>query len=321
MRKFFNSKSKLISAFAIVLVLFLIFLSMNQTTAAEYSSRLYTPTYTAKIGDHYFIVDCWNHRIIYNDDIDTDIKNWSTLDNDIAGPHSIASDSELYVAEDTGRNKLFVYTLTADGFKKTQIIDDIAGRPHRTIYDPSTEKFYVLTSTSQNMYVLSNQNGKLVIDKQVHLAFLEQTYTRSFSIIDDKMYFVSGPNKITIVDYINKDFEVAMQYDVPQEYSAMNDIFKIDDYYYISSYPEKLIRLKELSRFDSAENIYDELQFKGTPYYFSTFDNKFYVTEIDSHSGIKSFTIQNGSISDVETINDSGPADDLVLQRKSELPT
>lgn len=289
--------------------------------ATDYSDRLYTPTFTTKIAGIYFIVDCWNHRIIYSRDISLPIEDWKTLDDDIAGPHSIAGNGTTFIAEDTGRDRLFVYTLTTKGFKKTQIIDGIEGRPHRTIYDPATKKFYVLTSTSQNMFILTHHNGTVSIEKKLHLDFLSDAYTRSFSIIDGKMFFVSGPGKISVVKYIDGNFVLEQQFSVPSEYEAMNDIKKLGDYYYISVYAEKFIRLKNLSDFSSAENMYDSLGFKGTPYYITYFDGRIFVNEIDSSSGIKSFLIKNNKIIDVRTIFDSGPPNESVIKRKSEIAT
>ncbi|WMT39741.1 hypothetical protein RE628_20445 [Paenibacillus sp. D2_2] len=316
-RKYFTNRWLLIAIFVAILIV----PSGTNAYGDDYANRLYTPTFITKIAGINLIVDCWNHRIIYSRDIELPIKDWKTLDDDIAGPHSIASNGTIFVAEDTGRNRLFVYTLTPKGFKKTQIIDGIEGRPHRTVYDSATKKFYVLTSTTQNMFVLTVQNGKVIVDQKVHLEFLEEAYVRSFSIINGKMYFVSGPSKISVVDYINGDFTVEKQYSVPEEYSLMNDIKKLGDYYYISIYPEKIIRLKDLSNFNSVENIYSKLGFSGTPYFINYFDGRFFIPEIDSNSGIKSFKIKDNEIIDVKTLNDSGPPDDYVKKRLSELAT
>lgn len=303
------------------MVFILVIPSGIQASNDKYTNRLYTPTFTTQIAGINFIVDCWNHRIIYSRDMELPIEDWKTLDDNIAGPHSIAGNGTVFVAEDTGRHRLFVYTLTAKGFKKTQIIDGINGRPHRTIYDSTTKKFYVLTSTTQKMFVLSYQNGKVVVDQEVDLDFLEGSYVRSFSIINDKMYFVSGPSKISVVNYIDRDFIVERQYPVPEKYSQMNDIKKLGDYYFITVYPEKIIRLKDLSDFNSAENIYSKFGFKGTPYFINYFDGRFFITEIDSNSGIKSFKIKDNKIIDVKTINDSGPPDENVMKRMSEIVT
>ncbi|MEV5025898.1 hypothetical protein [Paenibacillus sp. LPE1-1-1.1] len=305
----------------VIAALFLLSSSKAYAEEAQYSSRLYTPTFITKISGIYFIVDCWNHRIIYSRNMNEPISKWKTLDDDIAGPHSIAGNGTTFIAEDTGRNRLFVYTLTPKGFKKTQIIDGIAIRPHRTIYDPSNMKFYTLSANSQTMYVLKNDKGVISVERKLKLDFQENTYTRSFSIINGEMYFVSGPGKVSVVNYKDDSFEVIKQYRVPDEYAAMNDIKKLGDFYYITVYPKKIVRLKDLSDFNKAENIYDVIGFKGTPYYMSYFDGRIFIPEIDSNSGIKSFVLRANEIKDVKTLNDSGPPNDAVIQRSKEIAT
>ena len=55
------------------------------------------------------MVDCWHHRIIYNDNLIDPIINWKTLTEEIAGPHSIASNGNLYLTDDTGNHQVLVY--------------------------------------------------------------------------------------------------------------------------------------------------------------------------------------------------------------------
>lgn len=70
---------------------------------------MYTPTIIQKIRNNYFIVDCWHHRIIYNDNLRDEIADWKTLTEDINGGHTIDSDGELYFCDDTesGAIKIF----------------------------------------------------------------------------------------------------------------------------------------------------------------------------------------------------------------------
>lgn len=293
----------------------------TNAATASYADRLYSPMFITKIGTLYFIADSWNHRLLYSHDVKQPIKNWKVLDDNIAAPHSIAGNGTIFIAEDTGRDRLFVYTLTTKGFVKTQVIGDIKGRPHRTMYDPATRKFYVLTSDTQNMYTLSVQNGKVLIDSKKNLPYLEAAYVRSFSIIDGLMYFVSGPNQILVANYKDGTFSLQEKYDVPAGYRSMNDIKKLGSYYYITVYSNQFIRLKDLSDFSTAENLYTKLGFKGIPYYMSYFDGKVYVTEIDSYSAIRSFKLYNDEITKTEVLHDYGPPNAAVLNRKRILGT
>lgn len=64
---------------------------------SSWRSSLYTPTMIQKVGNDYFIVDCWHHRIIYNDNLRDKISAWKTLTEDINGGHTLAYDGELYI--------------------------------------------------------------------------------------------------------------------------------------------------------------------------------------------------------------------------------
>ena len=64
---------------------------------SSWRSSLYTPTMIQKVGSDYFIVDCWHHRIIYNNNLRDKISAWKTLTEDINGGHTLAYDGELYI--------------------------------------------------------------------------------------------------------------------------------------------------------------------------------------------------------------------------------
>jgi ABC-type polysaccharide/polyol phosphate transport system ATPase subunit len=61
----------------------------------SWQERLYTPTYIQKFGDLYFIVDCWHHRVIYNDRLTEPIKKWSTMYDKVTKPQSIVSNGTV----------------------------------------------------------------------------------------------------------------------------------------------------------------------------------------------------------------------------------
>lgn len=59
-----------------------------------------------KIGDEYFIVDCWHHRIIFNNNLQAKISDWKTLTEDINGGHTIACNGDIYLCDDTDSNSI-----------------------------------------------------------------------------------------------------------------------------------------------------------------------------------------------------------------------
>ncbi len=290
-------------------------LATTEHTIAEkmsWEERLYTPTYVTKIDENYFIVDCWQHRVIYSPNIESPISEWEVLDDKtLGGPHSIATDGELLVVDNTGYHKVNVYKKDKTGkFVLHQEIEEVGIRPHRVMYSPESNGFYVLGSGSTDMYFFKNVGGKLQLEYSKKLDFLEEKYTRSFSIIDGKMYFVSGPNKIVVAAYLDESFDVMEEYDVPEELSGMNDIYKINQYFYItSSVPMNFVRTDDLSTLKDGvyEDLYTDLGLKGTPYFFNKIGDYFYFTEITEHSSILRFTIdKKNEIQNFERLHDYG---------------
>ncbi|MEC1639156.1 hypothetical protein P9E76_11895 [Schinkia azotoformans] len=299
--------------------------SYNQENIeSTWQGRLYTPTYLTKIDNNYFIVDCWHHRVIFSDKVSLPIEEWDELDDNLGGPHSIATDGDILVVDNTGFNKVNVYLRTENGkYTLTQESDGIGTRPHRIIYSPEKNGFYVLGSVSTDIYFFKNINGKLQLIFTKKLEFLKGAYTRSFHIIGDKMFFVSGASKISVVNYKDDSFNVITQYDVPEELSGMNDIIKIDDYYYITATPQKFIRTKDLNSLKEGlyEDLFDKYNLKGTPYYFEVIGEYIYLPEITEYSSILRFKIKNNEIIDFERLHDFGVPIKESQERKSELPT
>ena len=123
-------------------------------------NKLYTPTFITKIKKNYFIVDCWHHRILYSAIMNT----WKVLDQEISGPHSIVSNGEIYVAEDTGKNAIRIYGETHDKcLCLKQIITSIGIRPHRSIYSSKTDTFYIISSQDQTIFSLGYNKEEVFI--------------------------------------------------------------------------------------------------------------------------------------------------------------
>lgn len=280
----------------------------------SYQSRLYSPTYINKIGNDYFIVDCWHHRIIRNDNLLSDISDWETVDVELNNPHSLVSDGSLIVVEDTGNDALKVLNPSGIGLQVAQTITGIGSQPHKLVYDPKNELFFGIAASSQQVFVLRNTGGVLELEKLAKLSFLRTSYVRSLSIIDDELYFVSGPGKITVANHHDLSFGLIREYQVPFEYQGMNDIIKVGSYYYLSVYQNgagdiipALIRVKDLNNIEGTyEDISEALDIKGVPYNFNIIDDRIFITEIDSYSLIKSFRVVDDEICDIQVHYDIG---------------
>ena len=287
-----------------------------------WQQRLYTPTQIKKIGDLYFIVDCWHNRILYQKTLDKDLAKWKVLDGDLAGPHSIASDSYFYLTEDSGRNKLKVYRRFDDNFSLVQTIDNVGLRPHRTIYDPATSAFYVIAANSQTITKLKRNADRLQVEYSKNLQFLEGAYTRSITILDGYMYFVSGPGRIFKTRYTDDSYQVLASYQVPEALKSMNDLYKTEHYYYLEGTPQAIIRTESLEALAEGkyQDLYQELGLKGTPYYIEYFDGRYYLPQITESSGILSFLEVGDKIDDVKVLFDFGVPTGEDDREKDRLP-
>ena len=280
----------------------------------EYKRRLYSPTHITKIGRDYFIVDCWHHRVLHHSNLKDPIEKWNELDVELNSPHSIVSDGEVYLVEDSGNDSVRVLRRLGDTFVELQRINHVGRQPHKLIYDEKNKKFYGIAASSQQVFVLSNVGNDVVLEKNVKLDFLKTSYVRSISLIDGSLYFVSGPGKVIEARVDDLSFELINEYPVPFEFQGMNDIAKIGDYYYISVYQDgaegiqpRLIRVKDLNHIENYEDMMEKIGIKGVPYYFSFIDDRVFITEIDTNSAIKSFTISGeNEVQDILTHFDFG---------------
>jgi len=287
-------------------------LRVHAESAPGWTASLYTPTFITKIEGVYFIVDCWHHRVLYSEKLQADIPDWRTLTDRIQGGHSIAGNGRLYVVDDTDHSSLRVFRKTDAGFVQTQQLLNVTGRPHYVLYDAPSATFYVIASTEADLYLFQDRNGTLAQTEKIHLPALDGSYTRSFSIIDGDWFFISGsgPGRITRMDMSVRPFRVKAVYSVPEPLGGMNFIAKIGSYYYLSFYTDvsgqlrpNFIRCRDLDRLAKGEyeGLYDKLGFRGTPYYLAAFDHRYFVTEIDQNSGVKSFQVVDDEITDVRT--------------------
>ena len=305
--------SKRMSAIGvIILVLLLLFVGVKGRMVASYRSQLYVPTSVTKIDDTYFIMDCWQSRLLYSHSMDKPIEKWNIATEDIAGGHTVASDGELYITEDTEGSRIIVLKKNENSFEEVQTIDGITGRPHYSIYDQETRKFYVLSSGEGTIYVFENEGGMLKMQQKCAFDELQGSYIRSMSIIDSYLYLTAGPAAITKIDYHGDTLAIMDSYSVQEELYNMNYITKIQDYYYCTTnltgedQHSGIFRAKNLEDFATGnyEALYDKMGFEGTPYFISFFDDKYYITEVgeNGNNGIRSFEINNNEITNVKKV-------------------
>lgn len=315
-----NSKRRIIFG-----VLTFIFPILKKNTIIKknnenYNNNLYTPTQITKINNLYFIVDCWHHRIIYSKNINSPINEWSILDNNLAGPHSIASNGNLYVTEDTGRHCIKVYKKqTLENFKLVQTIEKIGLRPHKTVYDKIHKQFFIIGSLDQSIYIFKELNGKLIFVFKNNIKELNGQYCRSITIKNQFLYII-GVNNIIIYQIFN-NYIIPSEMDLilNENYRGSNDLFLIENNSGIlTCTPKKAIFFKNLNQLVNGQAEDISYLFKGTPYYVEYFDKKYWIPEITEYSRIGCMDALNNR--NITTIHDFGAPNQSSLARKTQLP-
>ena len=120
---------------------------------------LSVPTYITKIGDLYFLVDCYHNQILYHDNLTDPLTDWLVMTDEINRGHTIAGDGLVYLADDTENNRILVFEEQDEVFIHTQTFADIGNRPHYIIYDAPTATFYAWSSMSGEMYLFRHDPG------------------------------------------------------------------------------------------------------------------------------------------------------------------
>jgi hypothetical protein len=257
------------------------------------------PTYIKYYDGLYFIVDCYHDQVVFTDDYDKPIYEWKVMDKDLTRPHTIASDGEVYMVDDTENKRILAYIKHTedDGeiwFERIQEFVDMGERPHYVIYDETDGCFYAWSSMSGQMWVFkrSKDDKKVFLDASYSIPDLNGVYVRSFYFEDDKAYFVSGVyGNGTIYETTRDTFDVIREIPVAPEIGGMVQITKIQDYYYVTSstslYGETNLRF--VVRTDSLEHLMmgqfedvtDKLvgtEFPGTPYNITSVGDEWFLS-------------------------------------------
>ena len=281
-----------------------------QISEGDWENYLYTPTQIIKALGYYFIQDCWNGRILYSSSLSNNLSDWNTLTDDFKGGHSLATDGRVIIADNSNNDQVYVYMYDHEKniFVNSQIIS-VENRPHYVLYDEKSELFYVLSSYSGIITELKvNETGEVSVVDTIHLDEPIE-YARSMSVIDDYLYIPDASGTIYKIDYLH-NFETCDMFKVSDNIGGMNYLCKIDNYYYLSVYTGKDFDMNYSSRLirsTSIENIsdgrYEDITnlfgFSGTPYFISSFDNKYFITEIDNANSICSFETDGSSITNI----------------------
>ncbi|MDE6363518.1 MAG: hypothetical protein K2O40_07690 [Lachnospiraceae bacterium] len=287
-------------------------------------STLNVATYITKVEDTYFIADCYHDQIIYNKNLTDPLSQWSVLTNEVHYAHTIASDGVMFLVDDTENNRLLAFQRTDDGYIHTQTLEDIGMRPHYIQYDAQNQVFMAWSSITGEMYLVkkaenANERGiyALYVDKILKIDELYGVYVRSFTVMEDGIYFVSGHNNQKIIKAaLNSSqdrFDILNEYQVTGQIAGMVQIVKIGDFYYITISTDNqenqdyatILRTDSLEKLSDGnyEEIYEQFGVSGgTPYYITEIDGRYYMAHHRTNENIIAFDIRQNQIEHVEVL-------------------
>lgn len=277
-------------------------------------SYLHVPTQITKIGNTYYIADCYHDQIIYSDSSGVPLKQWKIMTNNVKQPHSLASDGTVYLVTDTENNRVISYEKGTDRFKELQVFEQIGNRPHYVTYESSDELFYVWSSLTGTMYLFRRtpETTDLTLAETRSVPQLDGLYVRSFTIIGDSILFPCVELS-AILQVDRYTFELEQCYPVPDEIAGMVQIVPIEDYFYITISSDQnydrsyatIIRTSDLNLLQ--DGIYEDcLHFfgsNGTPYYISRFDGSYFMIHEDCAPSIYRFQIENNTLKNIKGLH------------------
>ena len=266
-------------------------------------SELKTPAQIKRLGDDYFIVDCYHNQVIYSRKLETPLKQWKVMTNDVNLPHSIDTDGKVYLVADTENHRVLVFEWKNGRFQNTQCIENIGERPHYIEYDEQTQSFFVWSSMTGEMYILKRElvTGIVCIQEIRQIKELADFYVRSFTLAGEAILFPSGDNGYMLIAD-KTTFEVKGRFPVTEEIAGMAFVEPIGNYFYITvstdlSYNQNratMIRTKDINSLaiGEYEEIYSKFSTKGVPYYVDSINGLYYVTNHGSGKSILRFGVE-----------------------------
>ncbi len=274
---------------------------------------LSVPTCITKIEDTYFIVDCYHDQILYSDSLSAPIRDWRVMTDQLSRGHTLAGDGVVYLADDTENHSILVFEKEGGGFRLTQSFPEIGVRPHFVVYDEKTELFYALSSMTGEIFVFDRlkDSSRVVLRDVRRIEKLSGVYVRSFTILEDEIYFVSGNS--SIIRARLSDLQILEEYPVGPEIAGMVQLARIGDYFYITVSTDAagsqeyatILRTRDLHGLAEGgyEDVYSTFIGGGTPYYIGSFDGHYYLTEhrLPGHS-IWQFDVSENQIENVKLL-------------------
>ena len=285
-------------------------------------AELSIQTLMTKIGDLWFICDCYHDQVLYADSEELPVSEWKVLTADVSQPHTIAGDGTTFVVDDTENDRVLVFVLGEDGFSHTQTFESTGSRPHFCVYDEDADRFYVLSSMTGEIYVFRRKapgSTELSPEQVLKSDRIAGTYIRSFTITEDSVWFVSGisldGSRPSILECDRATLDVLHEYPVGDELAGMIQmtpaggewLFTVSTDIAGNQDAATIVRAESPEALSKGE--YEDVYSRyfiggGTPYFISENEGYYYLTEhrIPGHS-IWRFRMDDGEIRDVTLLH------------------
>ena len=270
--------------------------------------RLNTPTHFTYINGQFFIVDCWNNRIIYKKN--GKFAKWKKIIN-LNKPHRIRFDENTYYNCDTDNNKIIKFDIELKNEKVLETI--LLERPHDIqVYNNNLYIVDCCQGTSRVIcYNLLTRNSKIIFE-------IKGVYARSIKIIDKYLFLSCSSSGEIIRIELTKEYSAKKycenkdglhlscmtmheQVNHIEQRFIPNDVDYYDGYFYMTNYfyqnsKNKFIRFKTFEKLEN--NEFEDLSYltKGVPYYLEVIGNDLYMGEIDNYSSVKILNSKNNNI-------------------------
>lgn len=268
---------------------------------------LCVPTYVNYEDGYYFLVDCYHDQVLYHENFDDPLTQWKVLTNDMHMGHTIASDGIVYLVDDTENNRILIFEKKDGCFIQTQVFNDIGNRPHYIQYDEKTATFYAWSSLSGELFCFQHAryDSRMYLTDVRKIEELDGVYVRSFTIIGNDIYFVSGKSEILKADLTT--LRIKKRYPVPDTMAGMIQLMPISGGYLITISTDStgdqsyatIIRCKRLEDLEKGEytDVYESFIGGGTPYSITRLEDTYYLTEhrVPGHS-VWSFQIDQNQL-------------------------
>lgn len=263
--------------------------------------NLYSPTYMVYLDGKWFIVDCWNNRVLWQTDPNLPVSQWRLMDGALQHPHSIAYGDGVFAVEDTegARLNLYKFDQALNVFVRQNSLELPAGsRPHRTVFDDKTKTFLTLGSMDQTLYRVDANRVEPAVTESYKLDFINGYYTRSFSLYQDKLYFVSELQAVVEAVIADGRAVELARYPVPEKFKSANDLFFTGRGFVMTATLGEtgqgvIGTASSLAGLAGLEDQSEQLGFRSVPYYVSQYDQTVIIPEVSNFSAIKLLEIND----------------------------